>query len=357
VESTLEALERQFPLEDTSDADRTERIKAFSNVRNYVLKLAQCYPIMVSLPNNDEAYRRLTYERTIAPAPQGTHRLRLWAGLRPDRVVVPVTLPFEADSYHLEITGPAEYYLREQLLGCPRCRLRVDSTWRGLSTSLNGCHHGPVGDDQRCYVRLRRRAGQNYCHVYLRGFAASHLDDHDQQVTMTARFAEAPPGVEERALLAAGAATVVIGIVGYLRSRGYLLPPKDIADIPALLLAIPGVAATWFGFSSDTDSVLRSSLTARISLLCTGLLSLTAISCYLLQTSLHWKGGPHWNFLGVNEWVWLSLLGVALANTVVIAYKAAARMLHFVWLSSRPITAGDSRGHRNGHGRGGITRL
>ena len=266
VEATLEALELKFPWDPAYDASSVERVKAFSAVRDYVLKLAQSYPILVSLPNSDQAYRRLTYERVIAPAPLGTHRLRLWAGLRPDRVVVPITLPFEADSYHLEIIGPPEYYLREQLLGCPRCNAKVDSTWRGLSATGNGCHHGPIGGDERCYVRLRRRAGQNYCHVYLRGFAASKLDEHGQQLTMTARFAEAPPGVEERALLASAAAAVVIAVIGYLRSRNFLLPPTDIADIPALLLAIPGVAATWFGFTSDTDTVLRSSLTARISL-------------------------------------------------------------------------------------------
>ncbi len=341
VEATLEALERQFPWKSSDDAKRIERVKAFSNVRDYVLKLAQCYPILVSLPNNDQAYRRLAYERVIAPAPFGTHRLRLWAGLRPDRVVVPVTLPFEADSYHLEIIGPAEYYLREQLLGCPRCSARVDSTWRGLSASGSGCHHGPIGGDERCYVRVRRRAGQNYCHVYLRGFAASKLDEHGQQIIMTARFAEAPPGIEERALLAAAAASVVVAVIGYLRSRNGLLPPTDIADIPALLLAVPGVAATWFGFNSDTDTVLRSSLTARISLLATGLLSVAAVSCYLLQAYLGWKRGPQWGFLGVHEWVWLVLLGVSVANTGIIAYKAAARMLHFVWLSSRPIAQAD----------------
>jgi hypothetical protein len=40
---------------------------------------------------------------------------------------------------------------------------------------------------------------------------------------------------------------------------------------------------------------------------------------------------------------------VALVNTVLIAYKAAARMLHFVWLSSRPIAAGDARSRHNRH--------
>jgi len=158
---------------------------------------------------------------------------------------------------------------------------------------------------------------------------------------MTARFAEAPPGIEERALLAAAAASVVVAVIGYLRSRNGLLPPTDIADIPALLLAVPGVAATWFGFNSDTDTVLRSSLTARISLLATGLLSVAAVSCYLLQAYLGWKRGPQWGFLGVHEWVWLVLLGVSVANTGIIAYKAAARMLHFVWLSSRPIAQAD----------------
>jgi hypothetical protein len=338
VEATLESLEREFPRRQASDS---ERVQAFDEVRDYVLRLAYSYPIVVSLPSSEQPYRRLAYERIIPPKPLETPRLRLWLGLRPDTVEVPITLAFEADSYHLEVVGPAEYYLRDQFLGCPQCHTRMNSAWRGLRSRSDNCRHAPIGIDERCYVRVERRAGQNYTHAYMRGLAASHLDEHGQELTMNARFAEAPPGVEERALLAALAASVAIGVIGYLRTKSSAPPP--LTDIPAFLLAIPGVAATWFSVSSDAETVFRSSLTARISLLATGLLSLVAISCYLLQIPLGWRRGPHWGFLGVHEWVWLALLAAALFNTVVISYKAAARMLHFVWLSSRPITRLDKR--------------
>jgi hypothetical protein len=348
VDDTLRFLGELFPLHESDgsagatqgeQANKQRRTEALGHLRDYVLKLVQGYPIIVSLPNDQQPRRRLQFERTIVPAPRKTARLRLWLGLRPDRVEIPINLGFETESYHLEVVGPSEHYVHEQFIGCGKCNYRLGSNWRGVQIVGSSCHHAPIGVDDRCYIRVRRRQGQCYAHVYMRGFATSRLDD--SEMVMKARFAEAPPGVEERALLSAVAASIVFGVTGYILSRYHKFPLPS--DVPALFLAVPGVAATWFGFSSDADTVLRSSLTARISLLTTGLLSVAGVSCYLLQDFLGWKAGPRWGLFGIHEWIWLGILILSLANCGVIFYTSAVRMAHFVWLSSRAQPQSDGR--------------
>jgi hypothetical protein len=168
----------------------------------------------------------------------------------------------------------------------------------------------------------------------MRGFASSRLDY--RRMVARVRFAEAPPSVEERALFSAFTASVAFGILGFLFSHFQNSLPKDLpTDIPVVFLTLPGLAAAWFGFSSDADTVLRSSLAARISLIVTTLLSLAGVSCYLLQAFLHWTAGPKWEFFGINEYLWLVLFGLSLINIAAIGFKTVSRMLLFVWLSTK----------------------
>ena len=335
VENTLDTIALEYAPEAQgaeSDAERKRRTAAMRQVANYVLMLTHSYPIIVSLPNTDpQPRRRLSFEGVIVSRPQGTSRLRLWLGLRPNYAEIPINLAFETESHHLEVVGPAEYYVNRQFVGCVKCNRRLRSDWRGFAANTESCGHAPIGFDDQCYIRVRSRIGQNYSHMYMRGFASSGLDYRCMAARV--RFAEAPPSVEERALFSAVTASVVFGVLGYILSRFPGKAPPT--DIPLVFLALPGAAAAWFGFSSDADTVLRSSLTARISLIVTTLLSLAGVACYLLQSYLSWTAGPKWNFLGINEYLWLSLLGLSLINTVLIGYTAFGRMLLFIWLSTR----------------------
>src|SRR3569833_2274339 len=56
----------------------------------------------------------------------------------------------------------------------------------------------------------------------------------------------------------------------------------DGSDIPPLLLALPTVAASWFGFASDTAAVLRASLVGRCSMLLGGSTSRLAAALFLV---------------------------------------------------------------------------
>jgi len=151
---------------------------------------------------------------------------------------------------------------------------------------------------------------------------------------MYAQFAEAPPGVEERALLAAVANLVLVGAIAYL--QGVLGKTPLPTDVPVVVLALPGFAATWFGFDSDADTVLRSSLTARVSLLMTGLLSLGGTLYYLLESHIGWQPRPHLSILGVHNDFWWTLIVLAGVNVALILRRSVSRMRQFVALSSRP---------------------
>src|SRR5947207_3521588 len=135
-------------------------------VANYVLMLTHSYPIIVSLPNTDpQPRRRLSFEGVIVSRPQGISRLRLWLGLRPNYAEIPINLAFETDSHHLEVIGPAEYYVNKQFVGCVKCNRRLRSDWRGFTANTKSCGHAPIGLDDQCYIRVRSRIGQNYAHI------------------------------------------------------------------------------------------------------------------------------------------------------------------------------------------------
>ena len=145
------------------------------------------------------------------------------------------------------------------------------------------------------------------------------------------QFSETPPDIAERALLSAATASVAFGLLGYIWSRGLTRPTEFVS----VFLALPGVAAAWFGYNANVDTVLRSSLGPRLSLWFTGALSLAGLICYLLQSFSGLVFGQGWSFLGVHQDFWLILLLLSLGNTAFIGYVSATRLLRFVRLSAR----------------------
>lgn len=308
---------------------------ALEQVRSYVLHLSEKYPIIVTLPYSPRPRRHLEYERTIPRALVAgdfENRVRLWVGLRPRSVRIPISLAGQTDSYHLEVIGPLDHYVRTQFVGCAVCRRRITPRWRSIRSPASKCSHAPVGNDNRFWVRLRYRAGQNYAHLYARDFHTTHLQAASFQLEVV--FSESPPGIEERALLASITASAALAVIGYVQQRSGVVP----SDAAAIFLALPGFAATWFGFTSDADTVLRSSLASRLSLLITGLLSLAGLSFYLLEAqkkSISWPV-EGWGVLGVHDIAWLTLLAISLLNTLGIAWRSVGRIRDFVRIASKP---------------------
>ena len=138
VDSTLHSIALTYDPDAANLSEEAERKRkaAMRQVSNYVLMLTHSYPIIVSLPNTDpQPRRRFSFEGIIVSRPQGTSHLRLWLGLRPNYAEIPINLAFDTDSHHLEVIGPAEYYVDRQFVGCSKCNKRLRSDWRGMGAN------------------------------------------------------------------------------------------------------------------------------------------------------------------------------------------------------------------------------
>jgi hypothetical protein len=244
---------------------------------------------------------------------------------RPYQVCIPVDLALTTQSYHLQVEGPTDQYLTGQYLRCRRCE-----TLLSRDPGRN-CSHLAASEDPDTYFRLRRRFGQNYAHVYMRGYARSG----PRPLEILVRFGETPPGTLATAVVTAITTAALIAVVGQLVSDSKHLPDTA-SDLPALILAFPAFAASWFGFAADTESVLRSSLAARISLICSGVISAISVALYLSQYSSETASEEgQWSVVGVSEPSWRLLLLLALINLLYVVSLFVIRSAYYQRLLQR----------------------
>lgn len=320
------------------DEEEGRRLYAF------VKKLAVSYPVVAVVSRESVVANRilLKYERTMLlssqpKAPGSTNRfgmLRLSLGMRPREVIIPVDLPITAGSYHLRINGPQDSYVYLQDLRCRHCGRRLKIKWHGsLQPDGNGCFHSSSAiPNADWHFRVARRRGQRFSHAYMRGYGNPSMPLRGLQ--MCVRYKEVPPGACGTAAVTALATWMVVSIVGYLLSSNGTGAGSDIA---ALLLALPAVAASWFGLRSDSaGNIMGPSLLARLSLIWSGLNSLTAVCAYLLQGSF--KPGDHPSPLPLVPYGWIvwAILGAStVANLVYIAQRCVVRLKRYAHLLAK----------------------
>jgi len=325
IEHALEILPRSIGT-DTTDRERLEK---------FVRALGSAYPIITVVSLDKVVDRRILirYERTIISRPLARDfkdRLRLRLGLRPYQVAIPVELALLTDSYHLHVEGPSDQYLMEQYLWCRHCMQALSRRWIGTDDPVkdesghSNCSHKDSGRAQQYYYRLRRKWGQNYAHLYMRDYVRSRLRDIDLLV----RFGETPPGTLASAVVTSAAGAVLIGAVGRLISQS---SAQAAGGIPALVLTVPAIAASWFGFVSDSESVLRTSLASRICLINAGVLSFLAAAAYLLRAPK--VGGL--NLLGIRDGIWIVLFVLAALNVVYVSSRYIVRSAYYYRLLQR----------------------
>ncbi|SCL20522.1 hypothetical protein GA0070624_2018 [Micromonospora rhizosphaerae] len=317
-------------------------------VRKYVAALSSSYPIIAVVPAAEATSGRLLlkYERTFVPSSltRGWRGLlRLGLGLKPDQVAVPVELALTAESYHLRVNAPSNKYVLKQFLQCRHCRTLTTRKWRGMQPrgmkdeddKQGLCAHkvGPAVEVDH-HFRVRRRRGQNFVHVYMRGYAKASPKMRDLQVF--ARFKEVPPGGRGRAAVTALATTLLIAVAGNLISSRQ---GAQVGGLPALMLALPAVAAGWFGMASDKDALVGGSLLARLSLIISGVVSVIAVIYYL--------GSPppaplppgsvvdHLTFVGITDWRWIVLCAISALNLIYVSYRFTLKLVHYSDLLKR----------------------
>jgi hypothetical protein len=305
-------------------------------LRAYVLALTRAYPIVAVAPKDIVVGDRvlLRYERALIPTTdntEGVGLLRVLLGIKPYQIALPLKLASTAASYHMRLNGPTNKYVLGQHFRCRKCRQDVARDW--LSTDeprgLLGCYHikaantagQPVSDPDRHY-RVRPRNGQSFVHLYLRGFGGS-TGPQFRDLDLFAQFKEVPPGSRAVAVVTAAASTVLVGLMGHLVSIG----AQPVGGVPALLLAIPAAAASWFGFSADAQSLVGSSLLARLSQLITATVCFVAMTVYFTSHRGHLPAGLA--IVGISEPLWASLFVVSAGNFVYVSYRFTLKLLRY----------------------------
>ncbi|WP_144022575.1 hypothetical protein [Asanoa hainanensis] len=172
--------------------------------------------------------------------------------------------------------------------------------------------------DDRQY-RVAPRRGQNFIHLYTRGLGAT-AKDQIRDLEFFAHYKETPPGSRASAVVTAIVATFLIAIMGRIASHGS--PPAG--ALPGLVLALPAAAATWFGFSTDSKSLVGTSLLSRISQIVTAVVSAIAIGVYFTSHHGHiWFGV---SIVGITEPVWALLFLVSAFNLAYVSYRLTLKI-------------------------------
>lgn len=301
-------------------------------LREFLRTLAQAFPLVAVVPEMPGPRRlQIFYSRTTIP-PNKSKRLRHWLrlmlGLRPVTVQMSPGMAHNSQSYHLQVRAPESQYLMEQTLRCAECGQKLSRSEVETDGS-GGCGHVRPASDNEPYFQLLRKRGQHYAHLYMRGFAGLQ----QQNIRLTASFGEVPPGTLASAAITAVTSFLLIGAVGVAEMTKL---SRD-SDIPAVLLVLPAVAASWFGFASDTEAVLRSSLAARCSLILGGFTSIAASVLFIVSGAVQQdkqdplsmavgQAGDSTAILGIQVgWWWSALIYLSGANLVYVLIQLVVR--------------------------------
>jgi hypothetical protein len=219
-------------------------------------------------------------------------------------------------SYHFQMTGPAGQYVEDHYL------IRIGSNGAEPVRQTDFSDANP-----RPYLRIRHHRGLPNAHFYARRLNTSDAFGLSTIVT----FAETPPGVLGAAIAVSFATSVLVTafmILGVTRSNAAQLN----TDLPALLLASPAFATSVIGFKTDGDSLLRTSLSSRLGLLVSGILSFCSALLYIAQLKGHLtkpSGALSFadgllSFKPVNGW-WVALAAFSILCSMYMAVAVVAR--------------------------------
>jgi hypothetical protein len=300
-----------------------------------VRRLATHYAIVALTPVPADGQLILRYQRTLVPklgpSADGVgpttwkKKLRLLLGARPAYVGVGLENAWTCQSYHLEVHGPDGLYLSRQ---------------KFRPSSEDYFHNRTRHPGRPPYCRFQHRLGQPYGHFYARFFPTPPRSEDGSQQTPEAQFTfhELPPGSDFSATVNALSAFFLITLIGFVLSHRSL----DFgSDAPVLLLAFPGVAASWLGFDLPSGRLLDGSLSARLSLIVTAAVSLMASGLYIICRSnvkpwlFDYSLPPHIALLGIRNAWWAALALVASCNAILITQRWIVRSWRYGYLSTR----------------------
>lgn len=243
---------------------------AAASLRNLFEFFADNYLIAVEAELPQGTRLTMKYSRTVPlyeQAAKRADRSRVRLGLSPQSFSVPLTLPFEAPSYHFSMAGvPGSFAARQTLFEIPsRVPIRQDSFKKGkIQPFLSAkCDAAP------------------YTHFHTRGL---HRFPGMNMWTRV-EFDEVPPGALAGATVVSVASAVLIWFFTLVQPglTTTLQVSTATSDLPALLLTVPAFAATWIGASADR--VQRSSICTYIGLCVSTVVSLGSALLYIANAN------------------------------------------------------------------------
>lgn len=278
---------------------------------NLANKLIFQYPIVVPVPPSGATagwivlrtvQRRLLpldspNWRWLVPMPWLLDRARKLLGVRPSAFNVSLETAILTSSYHLEFMGPPGTYLARQ--------------------EVTGIDAGG-----RSYIRMRRRLGQRYAHLYMREASRRKVRQVlDARLRM--HFFERMPGSMGPASVSAVSAFVLLCIASSLDNAG----GGQRGDIIAVLLAFPGIVAAWIGLERPGGPI-GGSMAARLSSLLTVLATLIGTASYfgVITDGADWISELS---IGYAKGNWVIIVGIAALNAIWTSYSWIRRSYEY----------------------------
>src|SRR5258708_4910594 len=300
------------------------RIKLFCTLLadHYVIVAEANYPLGPHLT--------LAYCQRIPMESSSTHilnRARTRFGLRYSVLDIPLNpYAMKVDTYHMQMAaGPMQYIYDHHL------------EW--LTSSGIVTQEDLRSDDVTPYARLHYDSADPAMHLYIRRQAPrSPAKDPNgpRPLKSVVRIREIPPGALGAAMAVSFMSAAIItffavtGIGGPVPSQPAGGPGSD---IPALLIALPGVAALVIGSWLDLTRLRRSALTTYIGLGSSTALSLLSGLYYLLNLNRRVPGQLHFvvahNVRIYTSVTWLLLAGLALTCWLFLTADAVAASRYY----------------------------
>ncbi|MEV5717293.1 hypothetical protein AB0L41_25670 [Amycolatopsis mediterranei] len=306
----------------------SESAAALLRAAGLVKILAGHYAIVAVVPSSPErkSRRLVSYERYQIPSLKRSPVWKVPIWLK-DRVAAligsrPIYLRLElpnaatAKSFHLIVEGPEGTYAAVQQMPEHPAAFRVSEDASGEAVA-------------HPYRRLQRRRGQRYLHVYMRSVSTELADD----LWLSAKFYEVPPGSIAISAAAASSAFLLIYLIAAIAFKGNLSMG---ANFPAIVLAFPAAAGAFAGFESRSTGLMGGTLVSRASSFLTVVLVLAAAGLFEAQITGALSLTVHRQILGVHDTRWQILTVVSLFNALWAIYAWSSRTAFFYLLADRP---------------------
>jgi len=321
------------PVPDPAAADVITTLKphrdlALELVAQFARTLIEKYAIVVAVPLSSDRRFKFEYHQTLVPETKfglsdSGHRrtfggfLRILLGARPVELTLDIANASTSQSFHLHVHAPDGLYLAHQEtfdMAGPLNRLAPDAP------TLPHC-------------RFRRRLGQPHAHFYARYMPT--LEEGEKPL-IRFKFYEVPPGAALRAAITTLACLAIVWMVAIINSH-YQDPGSDVA---AWLLAFPAAAATWLGFDAPTQRLLDGTMSSRLLLILTAVISIAASGVFMWHKSA--PGGQYfptlpaeWTVLGVDDVYWAVLVTLSIVIAAIAGYKCVLRSWEYLKLMTR----------------------